>query len=206
MTNHKPQVTILNPKPESQNPKPIFYTRTGDDGTTAIYGQKERLPKNHPRPEAYGTIDEAQAVLGILRAADSQPRTKKVLVRVERDLYLIMSELAVADTVKLPTHKIDQSDIEWLEQTADEIGSITGNFTDFVLPGDTFSGAYAHLARTVVRRAERKVARLHHEGTLKNVFILHYLNRLSSLLFVLALYEDKQHGVENPTYTKTVKG
>ena len=185
--------------------KPTFFTRTGDDGTTAIYGQKERLPKNHPRPDAYGTIDEAQAALGVLRAANSQPRTKEILVRAERDLYLMMSELAVADGVDLGIHKIDQSDVNWLETVTAEIGERTGAFTDFVLPGDTLSGAYAHLARTVVRRAERKVAALFHADDLKNPFILRYLNRLSSLLFVLALYEDKMHGVENPTYTKTVK-
>ncbi len=185
--------------------KPTFYTRAGDDGTTAIYGQKERLPKNHPRPDAYGTIDEAQAVLGVLRAGDSQPRTKEILVRVERDLYLMMSELAVADTVDLGIHQIDQSDIDWLEHTADDIGKTTGAFKDFVLPGDTLSGAHAHWARTAIRRAERKVAALHHRGELKNPFILRYLNRLSSLLFVLALYEDKMHGVKNPTYTKNVQ-
>lgn len=185
--------------------KPTFYTRTGDDGTTAIYGQKERLPKNHPRPDAYGTIDEAQSTLGIFRAVTNQTRTKEILVRVEHDLYLMMSELAVADTVNLNIHKIDQSDIDWLESAAEEIGETTGAFKDFVLPGDTASGAYAHLARTVVRRAERKVVALHHRGELKNPFILRYLNRLSSVLFVLALYEDKMQGVENPTYAKNVQ-
>ncbi len=185
--------------------KPTFYTRTGDDGTTAIYGQKERLPKNHPRPDAYGTIDEAQAALGVLRAGDSQPRTKEILARVERDLYLMMSELAVADTVDLGIHKIDGSDVEWLEYATDEIGEITGAFKDFVLPGDTMSSAHAHLARTVVRRAERKVAALLHRDELKNPFILRYLNRLSSLLFALALYEDKMHGVKNPTYAKSTQ-
>lgn len=185
--------------------KPTFYTRTGDDGSTAIYGQKERLPKNHPRPDAYGTIDEAQAVLGVFRAADCQPRTRELLIRIQRDLYLMMGELAVADSVTLPTHKIDQSDVDWLENAAAEIGEATGKLLDFVLPGDTASGAAAHVARTVVRRAERKVARLHHDGTLKNPFILRYLNRLSSLLFVLALYEDTQHGVEHPTYAKNIE-
>jgi len=186
--------------------KATFYTRAGDDGTTTIYGQKKRLPKNHPRPEAYGTIDEAQAVLGILRAGDSQPRTKELLARIERDLYLMMGELAVADTIDLGIHKIDQSDIDWLENATAEIGETTGGFTDFILPGDTMSGAQAHVARTVVRRAERKVSILLHDKTLKNNFILKYLNRLSSLLFVLALFEDKMHGVENFTYAKNVKG
>ena len=185
--------------------KPIFYTRAGDEGTTTIYGQTKRIPKYHLRPEAYGTIDEAQAVLGVLRAGHCQPRAKELLVRVERDLYLIMSQLAVADDVKLLARPIDQTDVDWLEKVTEEIGEITGAFTDFVLPGDTFGGAQSHLARAIVRRAERAVTRLHHEEGLANPTILRYLNRLSSLLFVLALYEDYYGGVSSPTYAKNVK-
>jgi cob(I)alamin adenosyltransferase len=183
----------------------IFYTRTGDDGTTAIYGQKERVPKYHLRPEAYGTIDEAQAILGIFRAGTKLDRTRALLTRVERDLYLIMGQLAVADHVKLPARPIDQSDVDWLEKATEEIGETTGAFSDFVLPGDTLAGAQAHLARTVIRRAERHVARLYHENDLGNPSILRYLNRLSSLLYVLTLYEDHHGGVESPTYAKNVK-
>jgi cob(I)alamin adenosyltransferase len=185
--------------------KSIFYTQSGDDGTTNIYGQTERIPKYHARPEAYGTIDEAQAILGIMRAGECQPRTKELLIRVERDLYLIMGQLGTAENTELPARPLNQNDIAWLERATDEIGRVTGAFTDFVLPGDTLSGAQAHLARTIVRRAERKVALLYHEGHLQNAFILKYLNRLSSLLFVLALYEDQQGGVESPTYAKAVK-
>ena len=185
--------------------KQIFYTRKGDDGTTTIYGQTERIPKYHVRPEAYGIIDEAQAVLGLLRASNCQARTKELLVRVERDLYLMMGELAVADHIKLPARPLSEEDVTWLEKATAEIGESTGTFQDFVLPGDTLTGAQAHLTRTVVRRAERAVARLYHEEGLKNVQNLHYLNRLSSLLFVIALYEDKHGGVENPTYAKYVQ-
>jgi len=185
--------------------KPIFYTRSGDDGATAIYGQTERIPKYHPRPAAYGAIDEAQAVLGLIRAGNSQTRTQKIIVRMERDLYLMMGELAVADDVTLPARPIDQTDVDWLENTAAALGETTGGFTDFVLPGDTLPGAYLHLARTVVRRAERSVAFLHTEGLLKNKFILQYLNRLSSVLYVLSLYEDRRAGIETPTYAKNVK-
>ncbi|HEY84939.1 MAG TPA: cob(I)yrinic acid a,c-diamide adenosyltransferase [Chloroflexi bacterium] len=184
--------------------KPVFYTRAGDDGSTSIYGQKERISKFHPRPEAYGTIDEAQAVLAVLRAGNCQPRSKELVIRVERDLYLMMGQLAVADNAQLPARVIDQSDVEWLEKAAAEIGEAAGGFSGFVLPGDTLSGAQAHLARTVIRRAERAVARLQHQGDLKNTYILKYLNRLSSLLFVLALFEDKMGGVEKPTYAKDV--
>ncbi len=183
----------------------IFYTRKGDDGTTTIYGQTERVSKYSLRPEAYGTIDEAQAVLGLLRASDCQPRTKELLKRAERDLYLMMGELAVADHVQLPARPIDEPDVTWLEAVTTEIGQTGGGFTDFVLPGDTLTGAQAHLARTVIRRAERAVARLYDAGEMKNVQNLRYLNRLSSLLFVLALYEDHHGGVESPTYAKNVE-
>ncbi len=186
------------------SPPPVFYTRAGDDGFTAIYGQKERIPKFYPRPEAYGTIDEAQAALAVLRAGKCQPRSKDLIIHIERDLYLMMGQLAVADEVKLPARAIDQSDVEWLEKAAETLGEEVGGFSGFVLPGDTPSGAQAHLARTVIRRAERAVAKLQQQGDLKNSYILQYLNRLSSLLFVLALFEDKMGGVEKPTYAKDV--
>ncbi len=185
--------------------QPVFYTRAGDDGNTTIYGQTERIPKHHPRPAAYGAIDEAQAALGLIRAGNSRPRTKEIIVRMERDLYLMMGELAVADDVTLPARPIGRRDVDWLEETTAALGETTGGFTDFVLPGDTLPGAQLHLARTVVRRAERSVAFLQTEGLLKNKFILQYLNRLSSVLYVLSLYENRQAGIESPTYAKNVE-
>lgn len=182
--------------------QPIFYTGKGDDGTTTIYGQPERIPKYHPRPEAYGTIDEAQALLGLLRAGTRQPRVKEVLTQVERDLYLMMGQLAVAEHVKLPARPIDQSDVEWVENVTTELGQAVTMPTEFILPGDTMTGAYANLARTVIRRAERYVAKLYDEERLSNKAILPYLNRLSSLLFVLTLFEDQLGGIEQPTISK----
>lgn len=184
--------------------KQIFYTGKGDDGTTTIYGQAERIPKYHPRPEAYGAIDEAQAVLGLLRAGITQPRLREILIRVERDLYMMMGQLAVAAHVKLPTRPIDQGDVDWLESVTAEIGQSVAMPKEFILPGDTMSGAYANLARTVVRRAERRVAELYHLEGLSNTAILAYLNRLSSLLFVLTLFEDQQGGVKIPTLSKAI--
>lgn len=184
--------------------KQIFYTGKGDDGTTTIYGQTDRISKDHPRPEAYGTIDEAQAVVGLLRAGTAQPRVKEILARVERDLYLMMGQLAVADHVKLPSRPVDQRDVDWLENATAEIGQMITMPKEFILPGDTLSGAYANLARTVIRRAERNVAKLKHAEGLINEAILPYLNRLSSLLFVLTLFEDQQAGVEQPTISKSV--
>ncbi|MCB0180518.1 MAG: cob(I)yrinic acid a,c-diamide adenosyltransferase [Anaerolineae bacterium] len=182
--------------------QPIFYTGKGDDGTTTIYGKPERIPKYHPRPEAYGTIDESQAVIGLLRAGTRQPRVKEILTRVERDLYLMMGQLAVADHVKLPAKPIDHSDVDWVEKVTAEIGQIITMPTEFILPGDTSTGAYANLARTVIRRAERNVAKLYDEEGVSNNAIIPYLNRLSSLLFVLTLFEDQQGGIEQPTISK----
>ena len=178
-----------------------MYTRTGDEGYTGLLG-KDRVPKYDLRPESYGQVDEAQAVLGMCRAGPLSLRAQELLVPIERDLYYIMAELATAPGTKLPLPSISEARIEWLERVTDELAEATGPFTNFVLPGDSKAGALVHLARTVVRRAERAVARLMHEGDLENSQIMRYLNRLSSFLFALARYEDKEAGVDRPTFAK----
>lgn len=178
-----------------------LYTRTGDQGYTGLLG-KERVPKYDLRPEAYGQVDEAQAVLGMCRAGPLSGYGQDLLIPVERDLYHIMTELAAAPGVRLPSPSITEERIEWLERVTDELSQATGPFTGFVLPGDSQAGALVHLARTVVRRAERAVARLLHEGDLSNNQVLRYLNRLSSFLFALARYEDIQAGVDRPTFAR----
>jgi cob(I)alamin adenosyltransferase len=180
---------------------PKMYTRSGDQGYTGLLG-KERVPKYDLRPEAYGQVDEAQAVLGMCRAGPLSQRGRELLIPIERDLYHMMAELATASGVKLPLPSISAERVEWLERVTDELGQVTGPFSDFVLPGDSQAGALIHLARTVVRRAERAVARLMHEGDLENPEVLRYLNRLSSFLFVLARYEDKEAGVDRPTFAR----
>ena len=180
---------------------PKMYTRTGDEGYTGLLG-KDRVPKYDLRPEAYGQVDEAQAVLGMCRAGPLSPRGRELLIPIERDLYYIMAELATAPGIELPLPSITEARIEWLEHITDELAKTTGPFTDFVLPGDSQAGALVHLARTVVRRAERAVARLMHEGDLENNQIMRYLNRLSSFLFALARYEDREAGVDRPTFAK----
>jgi cob(I)alamin adenosyltransferase len=178
-----------------------MYTRTGDEGYTGLLG-KDRVPKYDLRPEAYGQVDEAQAVLGVCRAGRLSQRGQALIIPIERDLYHMMAELATAPGVKLPLSGITTGRVEWLERVTDELTEITGPFTEFVLPGDSQSGALVHLARTVVRRAERSVARLLHAGDLENQQVLRYLNRLSSFLFALARYEDMQAGVDRPTFAR----
>ena len=180
---------------------PKMYTRTGDQGYTGLVG-KERVPKYDLRPEAYGQVDEAQAVLGMCRAGPLSQRGRDLLIPIERDLYHMMAELATAPGVELPLPSITAERVEWLERVTDQLGQITGPFTGFILPGDSQAGALVHLARTVVRRAERAVARLLHAGNLENAEVLRYLNRLSSFLFALARYEDIEAGVDRPTFAK----
>jgi cob(I)alamin adenosyltransferase len=180
---------------------PKMYTRTGDEGYTGLLG-KERIPKYDLRPEAYGQVDEAQALLGVCRAGPLSQRGREWLVPIERDLYYMMTELATAPGVQLSLPSITAQRVEWLEDITDELVQITGPFTDFILPGDSQAGALVHLARTVVRRAERAAARLLHEGDLENAEVLRYLNRLSSFLFALARYEDIEAGVDHPTFAK----
>jgi cob(I)alamin adenosyltransferase len=178
-----------------------MYTRTGDEGYTGLLG-KDRVPKYDLRPEAYGQVDEAQALLGMCRAGPLSQRGRELLIAIERDLYHMMAELATAPGVELPLPSVTAERVAWLEAVTDELGRITGPFTDFILPGDSQAGALVHLARTVVRRAERAVARLVHEGDLENAEVLRYLNRLSSFLFALARHEDVKAGVDRPTFAK----
>ncbi len=179
-----------------------MYTRSGDDGYTGLLGKK-RVPKYDLRPDAYGQVDEAQAALGMCRAGPLSQRGRDWLAPIEHDLYTIMAELATAPGVKVPVPSpVGAERVAWLEAVTDELGQVVGPFAGFVVPGDSQAGALVHLARTVVRRAERAVARLVHAEGVENGETLRYLNRLSSFLFALARYEDMQAGVDRPTLAK----
>jgi cob(I)alamin adenosyltransferase len=178
-----------------------MYTRSGDDGTTSLLG-KQRVPKYDLRPDAYGQVDEAQAALGMCRAGPLSQRGRDWLAPIEHDLYTVMGELATAPGVEVPFPPLSAERVTWLEAITDELGQVVGPFAGFVVPGDSQAGALVHLARTVVRRAERAVARLAHVEGLENGEVLRYLNRLSSFLFALARYEDMQAGVDQPTLAK----
>jgi cob(I)alamin adenosyltransferase len=171
-------------------PKSQFYTRRGDDGTTGLLGP-ERVPKYDLRPEAYGTVDEAQAALGLARANGCTPQTAEIVLAVQRDLHQLMAELAAAGDSDSPfAGSITAGHVETLEGWVAAVEAHVQMPREFVVPGDSRAGAALHLARTVVRRAERLAVRLADAGLVGNDFLLQYLNRLSSLLFVLACYED----------------
>ena len=181
----------------------ILYTGRGDDGYTSLLGDK-RVAKYDLRPEAYGTVDEASALMGLARAeTGTDALTRRLIVEAQRDLWLLMGELAAAPGVSLPK-RLQPERTEWLEQETSELGRKFPPLTQFVIPGDTKIGALLDVARTTVRRAERRVSRLVHDGQLENNEILRYLNRLSALLFALARYEEHLAG-QTSTLAKNVK-
>jgi cob(I)alamin adenosyltransferase len=170
-----------------------YYSRTGDDGYTGIIGE-DRLPKNHPRLEAIGTVDEASAALGMARAACQLPHTAELLLTIQRDLYNFMAEIAA-----LPEHAdrfrmIDEDRVTWIEQQIDLVSDMVALPREFTISGDSPAGAALNLARTIVRRAERRLTGLTHQGEIENPHLLHYLNRLSSLCYVLEGYENASTG------------
>jgi cob(I)alamin adenosyltransferase len=173
-----------------------FYTRSGDDGKTGQLGEG-RLPKYHPRMETLGALDEASAALGLARALAKAPESAPVLVQVQRDLYAIMAEVAATPENAERFHSIDQPKVEWLEAQIEAVTALAPVPAEFILPGDSLAGAAFALARTIVRRGERRLTELVDKGDLKNRVLMHYLNRLSSLCFALELLENQQAG--NPT-------
>ena len=177
-----------------------FFTRKGDDGTTGLLGGG-RIPKHELRPWTYGTVDEASAALGLARSLASSEEIRRILRQVQRDLYHLMAEVAATVEQVERYRTIDFERVEWLEVQIEKLGHGLDPH-EFVLGGDTTPGAALDLARTIVRRAERLVAKLQHEGELTNPYLLRYLNRLSSLCYVLLLWENREAGVDRTTRAK----
>jgi cob(I)alamin adenosyltransferase len=162
-----------------------LYTKTGDDGTTGLFGGG-RVAKSSARVEAYGTVDEANAVLGMARAQRPAPVIDAVLAQVQEDLFVVGAELACVPgrEAKLAMALVGQEEIERLERAIDEADGACPPLQTFVLPGGSPVAATLHLARTVSRRAERAVLALDDAPVRPAIAI--YLNRLSDLLFALA--------------------
>jgi cob(I)alamin adenosyltransferase len=157
-----------------------IYTRTGDDGTTGL-GDGTRVPKDSLRVDAYGTVDEANSAIGIVLANDSVPENVRgVLIEVQHDLFELGGELCI------PGHSaITEDFITRLENELDALNEDLPALKEFILPGGGPAAAACHLARTIVRRAERRAASLAGEETVRPE-VIRYLNRLSDLLFVIA--------------------
>jgi cob(I)alamin adenosyltransferase len=170
-----------------------FYTRKGDDGTTGLLGEG-RVPKFDPRLEALGAIDETSAALGLARCYSQAAQTREMLEQVQRDLYGIMAEVAATAENTARFHTIGAEQIGWLELQIDTLSAVTTIPKEFILPGDTPAGAFLDQARAVARRAERRMAEEIQRGDVSNRELLQYLNRLSSLCFVLELFENQSAG------------
>ncbi|PCJ57838.1 MAG: ATP:cob(I)alamin adenosyltransferase [Rhodospirillaceae bacterium] len=160
-----------------------IYTRGGDKGETSLGGGK-RVAKHDLRVAAYGTIDEANAIVGIARLHTSGA-IDEMLCRIQDDLFDLGADLATPETGKAEALRIIEPQVKRLEKEIDEINADLAPLDSFVLPGGTPAAAHLHLARTVVRRAERKMTELAKKESL-NPLAIHYANRLSDLLFVLA--------------------
>ena len=160
----------------------------GDDGTTGTLG-KTRLPKYHLRIETLGCLDEASASLGMVRAACSDNLVNGMLKAIQHDLYLIMTEAAIPPGEPINFSILEKDRVEWLESQNNALASRLPEIHEFIFPGDSLYGASLALARTIIRRAERRMVELiSSEGSDGNLPIK-YLNRLSSLCFSLELQE-----------------
>jgi cob(I)alamin adenosyltransferase len=178
-----------------------FFTRQGDEGYTGLLGEG-KVPKYHPRTTTFGDIDEASAVIGIARASIENSESREFLIQIQRHLYLIMAEVSSTPENASKFRSIDENHVKWLENQTNAIAERIIIPKEFIIPGDTLSGAYLDFARTIVRRAERGIAKLYHNGELSNKHLLHYFNRLSSFLFVLELSENSSQGYSKPSLAK----
>lgn len=174
-----------------------YFTGKGDDGTTSILGGG-RVSKANLRPQAYGAVDEASAALGLARSISSDDDSHRITLRVQRDLYKLMAELAASESAAEKFRSIGEDQVNWLELQIERLGERVVMPKEFIVGGDSQAGAAYDLARTVVRRAERRVVELADQGMVANPQILRYLNRLSTLCFFLLLWENLQAGVDKP--------
>ncbi len=163
-----------------------IYTKTGDEGITGLLGNR-RVPKEDSRIEAYGTIDELNAVLGLLHAQEADSATCVLVSELQNELFVVGSALADPDPTGTYHSAIQSEHVQRLERWIDELESELPPLSSFILPGGSPAAAKLHLARTVCRRAERLVVRLAHQpGAAVPPTLIVYLNRLSDLLFVMA--------------------
>jgi len=172
-----------------------IYTRTGDEGTTAL-GGGQRVAKDELRIEAYGTVDELNSQLGVALAHNLQPRVRAMLCAIQNDLFFVGADLCMLpeDKQKYALPEVQPRHIEQLEAFIDELQARQQPLENFILPAGTMGSAQLHVARCVCRRAERCVVTLAREGGTSSLVVA-YLNRLSDLLFVMSRAENIDAGV-----------
>jgi cob(I)alamin adenosyltransferase len=179
-----------------------IYTRTGDGGETGLFGGG-RVPKDHARVDAYGDVDELNAFLGMVRSVEPMARVDDIIVPVQRDLFAIGALLATPDREKMSEHlskaRVGDDRINELEQAIDRGEAELEPLKAFIVPGGTPKAASLHVARTVCRRAERRIVALTRDEDIPAIVVT-YMNRLSDLLFVLARVADRRDGGQEVTW------
>lgn len=167
------------------------FSKKGDEGETSLLGG-QRVPKFDPRPDTYGTLDEASSVLGVARAATKNHRIREIILSVQKDLLTLGAVLSTLpeDLEKLKIG-IGEADVLRIETLIDDLQQDVTLKNEFIYPGKTMVSAQIDVGRTVIRRAERKAARLKADGLLDNERVHQYLNRLADMLFTLARYEEQ---------------
>ncbi len=185
-----------------------IYTRTGDDGTTALFGSG-RVPKDHPRVAAYGTVDETNAALGLALALLQHHPDRAYLSRLihglQSDLFILGADLATpTEETTYPMPRIQAHHTTHLEEIIDSLDDTLPPLKHFILPGGTPGAAQLHVCRTICRRAERMVIKAHRKEPTIHTETIRYLNRLSDLLFVLARWVNyRAHVSETPWHPPT---
>jgi len=172
---------------------PPFYTGRGDSGKTGFLGEG-RISKSSIRIEAVGSVDEASAALGLARALAENKKTQETILKVQKQLYLLMSELSADADAADQFDRIGQQEVDWLEEQIAGLEQVIEMPREFIVPGGSqVSGALA-LARTIVRRAERRAIALYEAEGFEKEILIAYLNRLSSLVFILEVHESSLSG------------
>ena len=163
-------------------------TGTGDTGYTGLLGS-ERVAKYDPRPDTFGTVDEATSALGLARAMTQDAKVKKIIFDIQNELYYLMAELAATpENYEQMGFRMTTEHVQRLEQVEEALKQEVEIPNKFIIPGDTPDGAALDLARSIIRRAERMAVKLLHDGVIENGEVVRYLNRLSDLVFIIARY------------------
>lgn len=179
-----------------------IYTRTGDKGSTALFGG-DRVPKSHPRLDAYGTVDETNSQIGFVRALLERPAERSVidplLHEIQQDLFVVGADLATPVDARASVPRVNAAYVEKIEAWIDRYESELPPLRSFILPTGSPAGAAMHVARTCCRRAERATVYLHEHEDM-NTTVIQYLNRVSDLFFVLARWITQHEGYEETTW------
>lgn len=175
-----------------------IYTKTGDDGTTSLFSGG-RVAKHHLRVESYGTVDELNSVLGVVRT--HKPYGDEWLARIQHQLFNLGADLATPlDAKSSWVVRMDSETIGWLETVIDEMTAQLPELKNFILPGGSPAAAHIHVARTICRRAERLAVTLQEDEPIGE-HVIPYLNRLSDFLFTLARWENLKAGLSEETWS-----